>query len=87
MVFLTRDLIIGLGSLFFNLTYTNFYNFSLFDSEFLPALVKNIPFIFTILGAFTSLILINCYSVNKNYLYEQKMQPAFRFVYVFLNKK
>lgn len=41
--FLSRDLIIGLGSLYFNLTYTNFYNFNLFDSEFLPAVIKNIP--------------------------------------------
>jgi NADH-ubiquinone oxidoreductase chain 5 len=67
--FLSRDLIIGLGSLFFNLTYTNFYNFNMFDSEFLPSLVKNIPLIFTLLGAFTSLILINCFSVNKSVLY------------------
>jgi NADH-ubiquinone oxidoreductase chain 5 len=40
--FVTRDLIIGLGSLFFNQTFTNFYNFNLVDAEFLPALVKNI---------------------------------------------
>ena len=85
--FLSRDLIIGLGSLFFNQTYTNFYNFSLFDSEFLPALVKNIPFFFTLFGIFTSLLLINCYATNKNYIFEQKMRPIFRFVYVFLNKK
>jgi len=85
--YMTRDLIIGLGSLFFNQTYTNFYNFNMFDSEFLPALIKNIPFIFTILGALTSLLLINCFSVNKNYIFEQKMHPLFRFIYVFLNKK
>jgi hypothetical protein len=57
------------------------------DSEFLPAIIKNIPLIFTLLGAFTSLILINCFSVNKNYLFEQKMSSTFRFIYVFLNKK
>jgi NADH-ubiquinone oxidoreductase chain 5 len=85
--FLTRDLIIGLGSLFFNQTYTNFCNFALFDSEFLPALVKNVPFFFTLFGAFMSLLLINCFSVNKKFLFEQKMLPGFRTVYIFLNKK
>jgi NADH-ubiquinone oxidoreductase chain 5 len=85
--FLSRDLIIGLGSLFFNQTYTNFYNFNMFDSEFLPVLVKNIPLFFTLLGAFTSLILINSFSVNKNAIYEYKMTAPFRFAYTFLNKK
>jgi len=85
--FLTRDLIIGLGSLFFNLTYTNYYNFNMFDSEFLPAVIKNVPLVFTILGATLSLLLINCCSVNKHYVFEQKMHPVSRFVYIFLNKK
>ena len=47
--FLSRDLIIGLGSLFFNTIFINYYNFNLIDSEFLPSLIKNIPLIFTIL--------------------------------------
>jgi len=85
--FFTRDLIIGLGSLFFNQTHTNFYNFSMLDSEFLPALVKNIPFIFTILGALLSLFLINCFGANKNYVFDLKMTRIFRFIYLFLNKK
>lgn len=85
--FISRDLIIGPGSLFFNMTYTNYYNFTIFDSEFLPAIIKNIPLAFTILGATLSLILINCFSINKNYVFEQKMNPIFRFIYVFLNKK
>jgi NADH-ubiquinone oxidoreductase chain 5 len=85
--YLTRDLIIGLGSLFFNQTYTNFYNFNMLDSEFLPAVIKNIPFFFTIAGASLSLILINCCSVNKNAIYHYKMSSFFRFIYTFLNKK
>jgi NADH-ubiquinone oxidoreductase chain 5 len=85
--FLSRDLIIGLGSLFFNVTYTNFYNFTIFDSEFLPSIVKNIPLIFTVLGASLSLILINCFLVNKSYVYNIKMDSKSRFVYTFLNKK
>jgi NADH-ubiquinone oxidoreductase chain 5 len=85
--FFTRDLIIGLGSLFFNQTHTNFYNFSMLDSEFLPALIKNIPFIFTVCGALLSLLLINCCGINKNYVFELKMSKFFRFIYTFLNKK
>lgn len=62
--FLSRDLIIGLGSLFFNNVHTNFYNFVLVDSEFLNALIKNIPFIFTCFGALLSFFLIHCFNVN-----------------------
>jgi NADH-ubiquinone oxidoreductase chain 5 len=85
--FMTRDLIIGLGSLFFNQTYTNPYHFNMLDSEFLPSLIKNIPFFFTIAGATLSLILINGYSVDRSYLYKLKMSSVFRFMYTFLNKK
>ena len=85
--FVTRDLIIGLGSLFFNQTFTNFYNFNLVDAEFLPALVKNIPLIFTVGGSLLSLILINCWSVNKKYIFSLKMSFIFRLFYTFLNKK
>jgi NADH:ubiquinone oxidoreductase subunit 5 (subunit L)/multisubunit Na+/H+ antiporter MnhA subunit len=35
--YMTRDLMIGLGSLFFNNVHTNFFNFNLIDSEFLDA--------------------------------------------------
>jgi NADH-ubiquinone oxidoreductase chain 5 len=85
--FLTRDLVIGLGSLFFNLTYTAFYNYNMFDSEFLPAIVKNIPLFFTLSGALMSLLLINNFNVNKDYIFQSKMLASFRFIYTFLNKK
>jgi len=83
--FLSRDLIIGLGSLYFNSVHTNFYNFNLVDSEFLPSLIKNVPFIFTIVGAFFSLILINCFNVNKEFVFFKKLNA--RLIYTFLNKK
>jgi len=35
--YMTRDLMIGLGSLFYNNVHTNFYNFNIIDSEFLDA--------------------------------------------------
>jgi NADH-ubiquinone oxidoreductase chain 5 len=85
--FLTRDLIIGLGSLFFNQIHTNYYHFNMFDSEFMPALIKNIPFCFTVFGAVMSLFLINCLGTDKAFLFQQKQQPMFKFIYVFLNKK
>jgi NADH-ubiquinone oxidoreductase chain 5 len=85
--FLSRDLIIGLGSLFFNQVSINFYHFNMLDSEFLPAIIKNIPLFFTIFGASLSLFLINCCSVNKYYVFDSKMTPVFRFIYTFLNKK
>jgi NADH-ubiquinone oxidoreductase chain 5 len=83
--FLTRDLVIGLGSLYFNSVSINFYNFNLIDSEFLNSVIKNIPFIFTLLGAYLSLLLINCFNINKDFVYNQKLKA--RSFYTFLNKK
>jgi len=85
--YITRDLMIGLGSLFFNNVHTNFYNFCLVDSEFLPSLIKNIPFIFTCLGALFSLVLIHCFSISKRTVMDFKLQPLPKALYTFLNKK
>jgi len=85
--YLSRDLVIGLGSLFFNLTYTSFYNFDMIDSEFLSAFIKNIPFIFTVLGAIFSLTLITCFNVSKHLVFSLKLHPLGQFFYKFLNKK
>jgi len=85
--FLSLDLIVGLGSTFFNNVFTNFYNFNLIDSEFLPAIIKNIPLFFTIFGALASLFLINCFSVDKAFVYQTKLSFVSRMFYIFLNKK
>jgi NADH-ubiquinone oxidoreductase chain 5 len=85
--FLSRDLVIGLGSLFFNSVHTNFYNFNLVDSEFLSPIIKNIPFIFTCCGAIFSLLLIHCFNVNKGFVMDLKLSSPFKGFYVFLNKK
>jgi NADH-ubiquinone oxidoreductase chain 5 len=85
--FMTRDAVIGLGSLLFNNIFTNYSHFNLVDSEFLPALIKNIPLVFTILGAFLSLLLINCFNVNKAFVLYTKLSTLPRFIYIFLNKK
>ena len=43
--FLSRDMIIGLGSTTFNSSiYNNNFNYNIIDSEFLPSVIKNIPF-------------------------------------------
>jgi NADH-ubiquinone oxidoreductase chain 5 len=85
--FLSRDFMIGLGSLFFNNVHTNFFNFNLVDSEFLDSLIKNIPFFFTIIGAILSLFLINCFNINKGAVLDLKLQPIPKTFYTFLNKK
>jgi len=85
--FFTRDLMIGLGSLFFNNISTNYYNFCLIDSEFLSGLIKNVPFIFTCVGALMSLFLIHCFSLNKKNVMVLKLQLVPKMIYTFLNKK
>ena len=85
--YLTKDLMIGLGSLFFNNVYTSYYNFCLIDSEFLPSLIKNIPFLFTCVGAIFSFFLIHCFAVNKQAVMNIKLRPISKSIYIFLNKK
>jgi NADH-ubiquinone oxidoreductase chain 5 len=85
--FLSRDLIIGLGSLFFNSVYTDYTHFNLIDSEFLDAVIKNIPFFFTIFGALASLLLINCFNTDKTFVFDLKLSPFSKAFYIFLNKK
>lgn len=85
--FMSRDLVIGLGSTpFFNSTYTTPYNFNLIDAEFLPVIIKHIPLLFTIIGIFLSLLLINCFGSNKNTIFLNKIS-GFKPIYIFLNKK
>jgi len=62
--FLAKDLFIGLGtSSFSNTIYVSPLYFNFVDSEFLNSFIKNLPFIFTILGFVLSLLLINCFNV------------------------
>jgi NADH-ubiquinone oxidoreductase chain 5 len=85
--FLSRDLMIGLGSLFFNSVFIYPHHFDLIDAEFLPAVVKNIPFFFTLFGGLSSFFLIHCFNINKGTILQIKLSPLCRPVYVFLNKK
>ena len=83
--FLTRDMIIGLGTPFFgnSIFFLNSYFVSL-DSEFLPFFFKIIPVFFSILGAFFSLYL---YIFFSNFLFKLKVNSFFKNFYIFLNKK
>jgi len=85
--FLTKDLMIGLGSPFFNNVYSSYLNFCIIDSEFQSAFIKNIPFIFTCIGAFLSFVLIHCFSVSKQVIMDFKLKPLPKAFYIFLNKK
>jgi hypothetical protein len=43
--------------------------------------------VFTCAGAFLSLLLINCFGVNKGAIFDFKLQPIPKASYIFLNKK
>jgi len=84
--FFAKDAFIGLGTpLFYNSIYTAESDLLIVDSEFLPALVKNIPFILTILGFLTSFLVINCFFASRSVIFNYKF--LLRPIYVFLSKK
>jgi NADH-ubiquinone oxidoreductase chain 5 len=86
--FLSRDMIIGLGSTTFNSSiYNNNFNYNIIDSEFLPSVIKNIPFFCTIFGIALSVLLINCWNVSKKSVFSAKMSFLYRNAYIFLSQK
>jgi hypothetical protein len=60
---------------------------ALLEAEFAPAILKNIPFIFTILGALLSFLLINCCITSKVVIFDFKIGFFYRNLYSFLSKK
>ena len=86
--YLSRDMIIGLGTpLFFNNLYFSPFSLTIVDSEFISAFFKNIPFIFTILGAVSATLIINSWGISKNDILDIKLTKLFRTIYTFLSKK
>jgi NADH-ubiquinone oxidoreductase chain 5 len=84
--FLSRDLMIGLGTpVFYNSIFTPEVDLVLVDAEFLPSFVKNIPLILTIFGFLFSFFVINCYITSKSFGYDVKL--VFQYAYIFLSKK
>ena len=86
--FFSKDLFIGVGTPFFltSLT-TNFDNLVILEAEFAPTILKNIPFIFTFLGALLSFFLINCSVTSKTVIFDYRVGFLYRNVYSFLTKK
>jgi hypothetical protein len=67
-------MIIGLGSPFFlNGIMISYENLITIDAEFASALLKNVPFIFTIVGAILAFLLINCFITSKETIFAYKM--------------
>jgi NADH-ubiquinone oxidoreductase chain 5 len=86
--FLSKDLFIGLGSSSFsNSIYVSHYYFNFVDSEFLSSYLKNIPFLFTLLGFILSLLLINCFNIDTNVVLNWKLSKEYRTIYTFLSQK
>lgn len=85
--YLTRDMIIGLGSDFFgSAIYTLPINQSLPESEFIPTHIKLIPLFFSIFGGTLSFIILNSLG-NPRYAYSLKMTHLGNKLYTYLNKK
>jgi len=56
--YLTKDLIIGVGSDFWNnALYTHPQNLTLLEAEFIPHSIKLVPVIFSLIGAGSAFIL------------------------------
>jgi len=56
--YLTRDLFVGLGSVFFgNSIFVLPNNFNLVEAEFLPLQIKLLPLVFSLSGMFLALFL------------------------------
>ncbi len=86
--FFSKDLFIGIGTSFFITSVTtNFENLAIIEAEFAPIILKNIPFIFTILGALLSFFLINCSVTSKSVIFDYKIGVFYRNFYSFLTKK
>lgn len=86
--FFSKDLFIGVGTpLFLTSITTSFENLVLLEAEFAPSLLKNIPFILTLLGALLSFFLINCSITSKSVIFDYKIGFFYRTLYSFLIKK
>lgn len=83
--FFLKDLFAGAGSIFFgNSIFVLPSHFNLFDAEFLPTLIKLIPVLFSLVGAFLAILLNNIYSSFLIYLKSGKMGLI---LYSFFNQK
>jgi NADH-ubiquinone oxidoreductase chain 5 len=85
--YLTRDMIIGLGTNFFEHSiFVLPKNLSIIDSEFIPTYIKLIPLFFSVLGAVVSFGILSSFGDPK-YAYDLKMNFLGNKIYKYLNKK
>ena len=83
--YLSRDLIIGLGTNFWNNSlFVSFEHNNAIDAEFIPYSIKLLPVFLSILGAITALILNHYFAV---YLYRIKLSNIGNLFYRFLNRR
>ena len=83
--FLTKDMIVGVGSDFFGVAiYNNPKTLHIFDAEFVEFFYKTLPVALSLTGATLSFIL---YNFQPSILFNLKTSFLGRKVYTFLNKK
>ena len=83
--FLCKDFFVGLGSPFWNNSICILAEHSnVIDSEFLPVLIKWLPFIFTLTGMFIS---ISFYHIFLDLGFNVFKMTLLKKIYVFFNKK
>jgi NADH-ubiquinone oxidoreductase chain 5 len=84
MGYLTKDMFLGLGTNFWNLSIYNLSdNIIVLNGEFMPFYIKLLPLYFSFLGSF--FVIFNNYLLKKyNYF---KISLKFKNVYIFLIKK
>lgn len=68
--YLFSDLFIGIGNDYLTSSiFINFVHFNYIDIEFLNPLIKNIPFIFTLMGILITFLLINYKNKNRRFYF------------------
>lgn len=86
--YLSKDMVIGLGTtLFEGGIINNFYGYNSIDAEFLPATLKNIPFVLTLTGMILATILVKSEFVSKEAVFRLKLTPIIHKIYVLLIQK
>merc|ERR1712127_208839 len=83
--FLTKDMIVGVGSDFFGVAiYNNPKTLHIFDAEFVEFFYKSLPVTLSLFGASLSFVL---YNFQSSILFNIKVSSLGRKIYTFLNKK
>lgn len=88
--FMFKEMFVGLGTPFFEGSIFVKYTPTMLDGEFLSAVIKNIPLIFTVSGVGLSALFIHFGSFASPFsfsLFDIKMSSFPRNLYIFLSQK